>query len=469
MLRGYNWRSLMDKPEHFFVIVAALFGLLFIILTPPLQGPDEQAHFAQVYRYSEGRASSTSDLPKGVVETYKEIFYQDDIRFQSNEKYELGRSKHALLNIPLEKQKRVDGAPYTGTGYSAIAYSLNIMFVGVGKALDLPAVLLVYLARLGSLITYIILMYLAIRLIPVAKVPFMVVGVLPMALFTSSMVSSDAVTIGTSGLFVASILYVVCRGQAISKKDYTLLALTTVGIMLTKLVNVFLLPLLILLIFKKNTVGKKLKPILLAVSLILLGLFTLMLMQVAAVSVPADSVSNIPKNVIPSEQVKLILISPHKFIFALWNTYFYEWGNNIFSSLIGNFGWVDTPMSLPFVITGYAILLLSLLPNRKNDADKIRHLGGFPKLGVFITLIGYIVAVNAGMFIYYSPVDYNIIVGLQGRYFIPALFILSLVTINRRIQTDKSTTLIITRILPVVLLFVSCVYICVRYYVDTRI
>ena len=470
MLRGYSWRKVIDKPEKFFVLTASLFGILLVFLTPPLQGPDEQAHFAQVYRYSEGKASPVSDLPKGLVGMYKTVFYEDDIRFMSNEKYELGRTKHALLKVPLEQSVRVDGIPYGGTVYSPIVYLPQIATVALGRLLDFPAIVLLYLARLASLAAFVSLMYLAIRFIPFAKWPIAIVGLLPMSVFSASMVSSDAITTGASALFIAFVLSVFVSKNSLNRGRTILLAAVTILVSMTKLVSVVLLPLLLLLVFKKYKNTNRTRNILITISIMLCGVVAAFIWQAIAPATSDGVNSSIPQHVIPAEQIKLMIQAPQKFLFALWNTYFYTWGDSIYYSLIGTLGWVDTPMSIFFVLLGYTMLTLTFLANREEDS---RILGKLSKKSRII-LIGvtalYIGAVNAAMFIFYTPVDYNIIVGLQGRYFIPGLFLLAILLINQnQIQIKQRLYRVLITAIPVLLLIVSSVYVFIRYYIETKI
>lgn len=463
-------KNIAPNPALFFATVGSIFGLAFILITPPLQGPDEQAHFAQIYRYSEGAISTTGDLPRGVVETYHTVLYHDDIRFNGNEKYELSRTKSALLKTPLEQSMRVDGAPYGGTAYSPFAYLPQIVLVFLGRVFDMPSVALLYLARLGSLVSFIILMYLAIRLSPIAKWPFTVIGLLPMSVFISSMASSDAATIGSVALFVAIIFRLVVSKESVTRMQFAMLAGAVLFMVLTKIINIVLLPSVLLLLFRRGAKTQRVRLSLVVSALIALGVMAGVCWQAAVTGSINDTVANLPQNVVPTDQIKLMIESPQKFLFALWNTYFYAWGDSIYYSLIGTFGWADTPMAVPFVILGYVALALTFLTNRGGDARYVEHLGILPRLGIALVCIGYFLAINAAMYIYYSPVDFNIVVGVQGRYLIPLLLLIALLSVNKDIlsQTLKSYRLV-TRYTPLILLVVALVYVLMRYYANTRI
>ena len=62
------------RPEWYYLSVAIPFGIVFMLLTPPVQVPDEDAHFLRSFQLSEGRIISvkignrTGDyLPSGLT------------------------------------------------------------------------------------------------------------------------------------------------------------------------------------------------------------------------------------------------------------------------------------------------------------------------------------------------------------------------------------------------------------------
>src|SRR6478735_4684452 len=45
------------SPERFFVVTASILSILYALITPPLQSPDELHHFYRIYQISEGEFS----------------------------------------------------------------------------------------------------------------------------------------------------------------------------------------------------------------------------------------------------------------------------------------------------------------------------------------------------------------------------------------------------------------------------
>jgi len=61
----------LNTPEAAFLIIGALAGVLFILVTPPFGGADEPAHWYRAYQVSEGtfRAERDGDRVGGLLPT----------------------------------------------------------------------------------------------------------------------------------------------------------------------------------------------------------------------------------------------------------------------------------------------------------------------------------------------------------------------------------------------------------------
>ena len=68
------------------------------------------------------------------------------------------------------------------------------------------------------------------------------------------------------------------------------------------------------------------------------------------------------------------------------------------------------------------------------------------------------------MYILYSPVGYSIVVGVQGRYLLPVIFMLSIVFYGFAI-VKKNVYLKVSKLAPSFLFFTSIITIVFRYYI----
>jgi uncharacterized membrane protein len=464
-------KEVYSSPTKFFVIVTALFGSLFLLITPPLQAPDEQSHFVQAYRVSEGRLSVGSiagNYPISISKTLKTVLYDTDIRFDSNQKYDLHRTK-AALNIHLDESKREETKELAGTSYSPVVYLPQAIMIALGRGLDLSPILLIYLARLGNLIAWTLIVYLAIRLLPVGKWSMAAIAVLPMAAFQAAVVTTDSLSMGILFVYVAFVVRLVVQRHLVTNRQYVLLAIVATALAFTKLIMVVFLPIALLLIFRKRTTKTEPFNWRAAAKLLLVIIVPVLLLGSWMLLNKNESALQVPDGVNAAQQTKLMFTAPQKFSFALWNTYFYPWSDSIVRSVIGTFGWMDTPMSLLFVVAGYFSIAAALLANRGDDLLRLSLMRKAKLLLWSIGLI-YFLGVNAAMYIYYSPVDFNIIIGVQGRYFLPLFALLILLTINNnQLRLKSGAYNLIIKTLPLLLLSVSGLYLIIRYYFDTRI
>ncbi|NBU34145.1 DUF2142 domain-containing protein [bacterium] len=468
-------KNIFSKPHLFFLVTSLLFGLTFLFLTPPLQGPDEQAHFLQAYKLTEGNFinDATDSYPVSLRYTYKTIMYNDDIRFNYKNKYEFWRTKDAL-KIPLSQQNREIGDGYmSGTSYSPIVYTGQSFMIFIGKLFNFAPVVLIYMARLGNLAVWIGLVYFAIKKSPIGKWPFAVLGIIPMALFQGAVITADAFLMGTLILFVAYILRLFVQKTQVTKKEYVVAAIIAACMALSKIIMLIFVPLVLMLLLKKHTENIK-EPRMyskyLGIAFVLFFATSIALVW-SVISNNLSAGPNLPDGVYPPLQIHNLIRQPGEFLFALWNTNFYEWSDGITRSTIGTFGWADTPIALSFMVLGYLSLFVVMVANRGKDyinADALTS-----KLSrIFLIALGvvYFLAVSFAMYAYYSPVNYNIIVGLQGRYFLPifVLPVLLFISKDQAVFKDKLYDLLV-KVLPITLLSISVIYIIMRYYFHSEV
>ena len=139
------------KMEYIFLTIMIPIGLLFLILIPPGQTPDEHVHYARVYDISGGNFISNK---KGSY--MPEQLYSNFIDKQSNKNYDL-----LLENINEENSPKKSFYYFpTSSIYNFICYLPQSIGVFIGKALNLPILLDAYLGRLFNFLCFIFFMFL---------------------------------------------------------------------------------------------------------------------------------------------------------------------------------------------------------------------------------------------------------------------------------------------------------------------
>jgi len=465
------YESVVTKPQVFFAAFAGLFGILFLIAIPPLQTPDETTHFIRSYAladfnlvsdksggeigyYVEGSIASTIDLVDSNGEEY--------IKFNPSQKFDMGKTREAS-SIQLQGDTLFYETA-SSASYISLVYAPQALGIIIGKIFDTPVIGLLYLARLANLAAWIAIGYFAIKIMPVKKWALVAILMLPMMIAQSVSLGTDVLSIGGGVLFVSLILRKIMTESG-SRVDNVLLISSAVVMVVSKVVMAALLPLLLVLFFKnrkKRTVSTK------TWGLVVTTVFAPLVFYFAWTAIMGMIVGapdSTPVNgESPTDQLVFVLTEPWQLPQAIFNTFFFTWGDGVIQSLIGNFGWVDTPIAGAFVVIGYIAIAFALFVNEPGETDKKKLTRGIRLLFLTCALI-YFVGVCAAMYIYFTPAQFQIIVGIQGRYFIPALVLLIPVLYGSYVLTSKRIYENVIKVTLIGLACVSIVSILFRYYI----
>lgn len=450
-------------PQTFFIIIAAIFGVAFILITPPFEAPDEPVHFFRAYQISEGNLSVDKigntyggELPQSIAETITKTYDQTGVAFHPDIKYSVSSTRNTLHIHNTHKNHLFDFS--TTAYYSPISYIPQAVGIGVTRLMNAPPIISLYFGRLCNLAAWIALFYLAIRLMPYRKWAVVFIGLLPMALFQAASMSADVMAIGLLAVTLALILRFASSTTRLTSKQ--LIALTTLLTLLALSKQVmFLFAGLVLLLpkglFKSQRLALASKAILITVPLLLFAIWS---MHVKGITF-SSSVNGID----PTQQERYVLHNPFEYLNVLFNTYFYSWSDGIVKSFIGNFGWVDAPLADTIVVPAYVALFLVIAASTGKTKQ---WLSGNQKILLGLIAIVYLLAVSTALYAYSTPVAFKIVVGLVGRYYIPvALLLIPILTGNWLVMSRKAYRRL-AMISPVLLLVCSVITLYVRYYIN---
>lgn len=451
-------------PVRFFVVTAAVFGMLFLLITPPFQGADEVVHFFRSYQVSQGNLT-VDVLPEGVGGSLPSSLHevvdatnQPSIQFHPELKYDIHATARALAVRDVAGEEKFYDFANTAA-YTPISYIPSAIGIGTARVLHLPPLVSLYAGRLGNLLAWIAIFALVIRLIPARKWAVVAIGLLPMGLFQASVLNGDVITTGALAVFLSLILYFRAQKKLLGKKELLFLLIVAIAMVLSKQIMFVFLP-LVLLLDKRNFSSLRSawiwKAMLVGAPLIIYGCW-LVVSQGVDVRLSYLNGQN------PTSQLSFILHNPHSFINVLWNTHFYSWGDYATRSFIGTFGWADAPLSELIVVIGYVGLFVLFAGGYEKGYKELLSIRGKQLLALVAVLYG--LAVSAAMYVYYSPVGFKIIVGIQGRYYLPLAIAAIPLLRMRRITIDPVLYKRVAVGLPLFLLVASTITLFVRYYV----
>lgn len=458
-------KSFFEKasPVRFFIIAATLFGLTFLLITPPFQSPDEPSHFYRAYQISQGklRVEKVGDKAGGILpaslEKTVDIVGTGSLIFQPNAKYDIHKTKHALSI----KEKPSDKKFYDFRGtayYSAVSYLPQSLGILLARLAQLPPILMMYSAKFMVLCVWIILLAFSIRFMPRKKWALVAVGLLPMALFQATSLSADVMAYGLLALAFSLILKFTNEKKYVNPKKITGLLLLLTALTLGKQI-MFIFPFLVLLLPSNAFKNKKDQYLKKSILIILpLVFFFAWMISVHSVSITATAALH----PVPNEQLRFIFYHPLGYLHAVLGTYFFASSDLIARSFIGDFGWLDTPLSEFFAALGYISLAFLFLVNYESQKVWLKVKDKYILGGLWIL---YFFAVNTALYVYYDPIKDRVVEGVQGRYFIPLALISIPLLFGNWIKTSESTYRKGAVILPIILLIASTITIFYRYYV----
>lgn len=197
------------KPQVFFVYAAILFFIVFNIVTPPLQAPDEFNHFYRAYQLSEGQFLPNKidnrlggEIPNSIN---KYIFPYNNAATE----WRLTLSKKEILegfDIKYTKDTTLFKDFPNTSYYSLVSYLPQATAIYITKKLHCSVATMHYAGRLLTFLVWLLCMFFVIKTVPIYKWLFTLICLLPMNLYVTNSYSADTVSNILSFLFIALIL-----------------------------------------------------------------------------------------------------------------------------------------------------------------------------------------------------------------------------------------------------------------------
>ena len=187
----------------------SIFGVIFALLVPPFQSPDEPNHFLRAWQVSEGHffPEKTENRLGGMLpESLSQVC--DSFSFLKNNpsaRLKFSTLRHAL-NIPLQPEKRrftdfANTAIYAPTAYIPQAAAIAIL-----RPFGATPLQLLYAARMANLLAWLALVAAALRLLPFLQTTLSAIALLPATLCIAASANADVWNNGLCWWLIAALL-----------------------------------------------------------------------------------------------------------------------------------------------------------------------------------------------------------------------------------------------------------------------
>jgi uncharacterized membrane protein len=429
------------RPDRFFVVAGLLAGLAFVFVTPPFQVPDEPVHFYRAYALSAGEpwGEHSSDraggfgavLPASLQEVGSAL--RGDVPFRPDRKIRPDTILRAL-QVPLEEERRAFTDYRNAAQFTFVPYLPQAAAMVVARALGVPALGLLYAARLVNLFVAMALIAIGLRRMPAYSWLMAMLALTPMALFLRASVSGDAFSTGLAFLLVGTAARLAWgEAEPAGWRDVALMAACCAALCLSKPVYVALAFLVLLIPARRFPAGRR-GPAVALVLTITAAAFVLAMATAGGVEVSMRPEVPVDRD----GQIRDAFDHPLRTVRIIGEDYL-EHGDRYVAQIVGQLGWLDTNLPKPF-LWGYAALLGLLLVI---DTRPTVEVGLWQRGLLVLVALATMVLVSASQYATFTPYGADYLDGIQGRYFIPLAPAAAWIVHTRRSATPR-----LDRVLP---------------------
>lgn len=416
------WFNRYKPVERYALWILIGAGLIMFFIMAPSSGPDDEYHY-----YSAFEVSNAIMGKENLCEVEEK--YRDDYQTHYNSNYNFIKTLKGIKGISTEEiEGTFDYDGFKNTLLMPASHLAPAIGFTIARILGLNMVQLYILGRLANLLMYIVLCYIAIRIVPQKKELMLLIAILPMALHQAVQLSYDTIINGLSLIFIAYILRLIITDRKVTWNDVCICTIILVILGVIKYIY-FISVLLILAIPKthyKNTKDRILKTFFLLV--IVPGIIICINIQSL---IPALT-SNHKRVITDYYTISSVFSQPLRFIRVVLHTLRDDIGA-YYRGAIGKYFaglTVESPEYLSFAYS-CILIVLAFCRNEKNNIGL-----SFQQRVVFILTMctGVILTICAcATFTSYGA---GKIAGIQGRYFIPFVCLLFYGLSSKRIRVQ---------------------------------
>lgn len=418
-----------DKSGLFFICLLCS-GLIYMGVYTPFTVPDEIYHFEATYCASNAIMGLGYQADPLTMRADDALLIEDLSATVSVGNYDM--IADGLGNIFADDSSLVE----VTTG-SALDPTSNLpqqrlpaaAGITIARLLNLGPYYLLYLGRLFNLAYFIVLAYLAYRIIPVGRNILATVSLLPMTLHLAASYSYDVGILGLAFLLTSLVVRSLWKEEPITAREVGEIGVVACLLAPCKVVYVFIVALLVFV--PRKRFASRHQEIVVKGSILILPFLVIVIVKLGSL-LSLSGVSSVATSTVDYRGVESgyfytlsdVINAPIKFIIMYIRT-IVEQGSFYLNSMLGtSLGWLQGSISAPgyYGVALVVILLLSCVCAPDDESE----LPPSVRVTAVMAFIASAVAIMASMLLGWTFNTELIIMGVQGRYFLPMLPLLLL-------------------------------------------
>lgn len=415
------------STEKKFGIVAGLLGIILIFLIPILHGIDEGAHFYKVYSFfsdisvpEELKSNLEDAVPKAIIDANSVRSLQDTL---------------ALKNVKIDESQTLYTKDYIGAKlYSPISYLTYLLPMFVFKTLlNADIYWIVIAGRIFSFIIWLLVSMYTIKLIPKRKDFIAFLCLMPISLTIVTTFTGDLLTNATAFLFIAIWYKLYEEKRPIKLSEFLLITLLGILSCFAKIVYALIFLIMFLLPKEcfKNITQKNIYCFILTLILVFTCIFNLSF-------VGTDLLEYYP---LIENQKEYIFNHPFDYLLTFIRTITKNFGYYIYQFTTGKTTICHNTISVDDTIS--FIYFIALIASLFFEESEIK-LSKKSKFLIFTIIFLVIFIIHTSLYVQWTANNENegignkLVIGVQGRYFIPIAVLSIFINSKKSIKVNKN-------------------------------
>ncbi len=428
------------KMEIGFLIVGLAAGLVWVVCLPPVTVDlswDDGIHFDNANTLSYGE----NHLMYSEAE-YLELVFAIDGVFDTIEDQE------AYVDW-VDEQSRdysLERESYRSWELSDVGYATQSLGIWLGRALGQPFSVQFMLGRMGNMLLFVGVCYLAIKLAARFKAVIATVALFPTVMSMACNYSYDPMVIAFSLLGCS--LFIAEMSMPDKRMDWKRAALMLAAFCLASFPKAVYIPMILLLLFlPKAKFADRKAHIAFKVGVVLIFLIMMSSFVVPVLFIKGGGDVRGGNGVNTEAQLKYIMNNPVSYAKVLIKSV---------SDVADSFVLDDTRMFLPYLSKGWteqsptymlgALNLVSMatmfyvLFSDKYAVKGAKEIKGSTKWWILVAIGGIVILIWTALYLSFTPVAQGSIAGVHGRYYLPLFLLAAAILSPRHVknETDPS-------------------------------